>query len=702
MRKGQLASEETCRNISESKIDSHISRISDSEITVGKVDSNFIIPSHRKNIRFNSVDEYKEFLIEHKWSILDFKKNGYCRDQISFFNYILSGNMTLTREKFIEEYCNNLIPLRDIEIKYNIPYGMITFVRDHFGIKRIGHTGLKRGKEETPLSDRQKEIIYGVLLGDASRFGNGIQIKHCVDQKEYCEFLFSELKEHCSDIGINKSVSYDDRSDKVGISFSFHTRNHREIKSICNIFYVNDKKKITKELLKNVTDLSLAIWFMDDGFSSINISDDIKYLGASKIYTCSFSFEENEILVAWFNERYGIIPEIRFKDVDRNPYLHFNKSEADKLRLILYDKVIPSMKYKVDLTKRLSKHLRDNSSFDLCKGMFKKKFVELPTERQSEIVNEIFTIYRKNGFPYLNLDEESLYICFNRIMNWDNFDIFKEDKVIRSNFNSSNMIWHFQPHMFSIACRDRLSPIEIFNDDVMLKEAISCRLKFGGPCNPSGLRTILKDFNHNKSVSNFPPLIAKGVYAYFKKDISVLDFCAGFGGRLLAAIGSKNVNKYVGIDCLKENCNGLNKMIDMFAGLSSGKFKIVNSMAEEVLPLMSRGFDLVFTSPPYFDVEMYSKTDMSQSYLKYPDYSIWLNSWLAKVVEYSCKLLNKDGRIALDLSNTEKYKIEDDFLFVSKSFLKIEDIIYYEVPSITYIRGFRPTKKEKIYIFSKN
>ncbi len=703
MRKGQMASESTCINISNGKIRKHVEKICSTTVSLNKVDNNLVIPSHRKTKRFKSIDEYISILQQNRLSFEKFIKNGYCKDQIACFNFILKGKLKLTRDIFIDEYCNKLIPLKEIEKKYEIPYGCITFIREYFGIKRIGSKGLKRGLEEISLSQRQIEIIYGGLMGDMSRFGNGIKINHCLDQKDYCYFLFNELKEHCSMKEPNFTITYDDRFDTKSAIFSFYTRNHRMIRKICEEFYKNDRKIVTKNILDKLSDLSLAIWFQDDGQSVVSKSGGDKtkkYIGEAKIYTCSFNQEENEVICNWFKEKYGLVCTIRNK-TEKNLYLHFNKENSDKLRDIIRPYIVPSMFYKVNFDDMFKKYHKNNSSYDVSKLPCKQKFSFLDENKKQDIINEVFDIYRKSGFPYIVLDDESLYVSFMRIVNWDKFDVFKEKDIIKCNNNSTNIIWHYQPHMFSMASKNRLTPLEIYSDDNLFKDAIRRRLEFCGSCTPSGIRSILKYYKHNKSISNFPPFIAKGVYLFFDKEISVLDFSAGFGGRLLSAIGTENIKRYVGIDCLKENCDGHNKMIKKFSSLSRGTFLIINSLAEDVLPNINETFDLVFTSPPYFDREIYSKTDPNQSYVKFPEYSLWLKNWLLDVVLKSSKLLNKDGKIALDLSNTEDHRIEDDFIFISRNYLKVEDILYYETPSVSYLKGNVPVKREKIFIFSK-
>ena len=45
-------------------------------------------------------------------------------------------------------------------------------------------------------------------------------------------------------------------------------------------------------------------------------------------------------------------------------------------------------------------------------------------------------------------------------------------------------------------------------------------------------------------------------------------------------------------------------------------------MAEEIMPELREEYDLVFTSPPFFNTEIYSK-DISQSCNMYQEYQDW-------------------------------------------------------------------------------
>ena len=174
-------------------------------------------------------------------------------------------------------------------------------------------------------------------------------------------------------------------------------------------------------------------------------------------------------------------------------------------------------------------------------------------------------------------------------------------------------------------------------------------MRFGGTCTHSGIRGILKSYKDNRGVSNFPPPVAKYIYdILLKENSSVFDFCSGFGGRMLGALSSSNVIKYVGIDALKENCDGVEKMaIDLNS--DNKEIKIINDVAENAINHINDKFDMVFTSPPYFDNEIYSRNDINQSCCKYNKYGDWFNLWLLPLIEKSFDKLKEGGYLVLSL-----------------------------------------------------
>ena len=59
---------------------------------------------------------------------------------------------------------------------------------------------------------------------------------------------------------------------------------------------------------------------------------------------------------------------------------------------------------------------------------------------------------------------------------------------------------------------------------------------------------------------------------------------------------------------------------------------------------------MIFTSPPYFDVERYTK-DNSQSWKKYKTLNSWLDNFLFKSIEKAWKQLNSNGHMLINISD---------------------------------------------------
>lgn len=214
----------------------------------------------------------------------------------------------------------------------------------------------------------------------------------------------------------------------------------------------------------------------------------------------------------------------------------------------------------------------------------------------------------------------------------------------------------FHPQMWSARVRGR-SPIEVFENDELLRRCLAKAIGFWPDrrCwNERSVRIVVSIQNRAR-VANFRPTVARALMATLMPGGgSLLDFCAGYGGRLLAAASLKT--RYVGIDAARAQCVGLRRMN---AFLNAGA-EIVHGCAEEVLPGFERGrFDVVFSSPPYFRLERYSD-ERSQSFRRYPEYRKWITGFLEPVIQQSFTVLRRGGYLALNVSNTQHYEIAED------------------------------------------
>lgn len=102
------------------------------------------------------------------------------------------------------------------------------------------------------------------------------------------------------------------------------------------------------------------------------------------------------------------------------------------------------------------------------------------------------------------------------------------------------------------------------------------------------------------SISAFKPSVAKWIYCKLGAK-NILDFSAGWGGRLVGAMVLPNTT-YVGIDTNKDLKKGYDKMIAELGVRGRARMIYADSAKVDYSKL---NYDTVFTSPPYFTLEKY-------------------------------------------------------------------------------------------------
>jgi hypothetical protein len=147
--------------------------------------------------------------------------------------------------------------------------------------------------------------------------------------------------------------------------------------------------------------------------------------------------------------------------------------------------------------------------------------------------------------------------------------------------------------------------------------------------------------------SQFRPSAAKTIYEHFNAK-RVLDFISGWGDRLTAAMATDSLEGYVGIDPNSNLSLGYDKQIETFN--ANKEIRMIMKPAEDALLTLEYSPDLIFTSPPYFIIERYSK-DSTQSWQRYKKLDAWLDNFLFPVIEKSWNLLQTNGHMIINISD---------------------------------------------------
>lgn len=132
----------------------------------------------------------------------------------------------------------------------------------------------------------------------------------------------------------------------------------------------------------------------------------------------------------------------------------------------------------------------------------------------------------------------------------------------------------------------------------------------------------------------------------------LLDFSSGWGDRLIGAIACDI--EYVGIDpnTALQPCYDA---IRSFFGVGVDKYKTFVGKAQDINVLLrdEDGFDCVFTSPPYFNYEIYDATSTSQSSV-YKTEDMWVDHFLKPSLAGAWGKLCTGGHFIININQSNK------------------------------------------------
>jgi len=338
-----------------------------------------------------------------------------------------------------------------------------------------------------------------------------------------------------------------------------------------------------------------------------------------------------------------------------------------------------------------------------------KIYQEGDEEIKKEIVEILFQYYRKNGFPHNFLTDEQKENRIQRVMKAKN--VLLEDNYLQMNTQGLDLANSFHPHMMeAYYSRGENSPYKTYRDDDGLRDCINRWMELGNIPNPAGMRRILKTRNGTRGVVNFKPVIAKFIYDnYCSREGKILDPCSGYSGRLAGCIASNRDLHYHGIDPDGQTAVGNMEISSFFSTqydvlgerIYKYNFRFDLGCAEEIMPELNDKYDLIFTSPPFFNTEIYND-DHSQSSNRFNKYNVWLNDFLFRIVDESYRLLNDNGSLVLNVKNLAYYKIADDLCKHCENSWELEKTYHMRLSNSEFFRkNGKVWHTEPIFVFKK-
>lgn len=333
--------------------------------------------------------------------------------------------------------------------------------------------------------------------------------------------------------------------------------------------------------------------------------------------------------------------------------------------------------------------------------------------KQEAMVDEVLAIYRsKNIFPIQYYSDLGV---MNEVERCIAYKAFWDGNVVSCGAGVGTTLCNFLfPNLFDTPSQHDLdkenarSLFEKFHNDVYLKRAIKFCFSYKNGCPVptsvmGGLRLV------GSAPTNFRPMNAKAVYERFcPEGGTILDMCCGFGGRLLGALSSKKNFRYVGCDPNTETMYHLHQLGEYIEDVTGREDSYeLHCIGSEDFRGPANSVDFCFTSPPYFNLEVYSD-EPTQCYNKFPELNEWLEGYVRETVKNIGHML-KPGRVyAINIADfncgSTLVKYVDEWIRIStEEGMPLYDTVYLGVTprAGSKEQAAGELKKENILIFKK-
>lgn len=539
-------------------------------------------------------------------------------------------------------------------------------------------TKSERSTKHHPLTDEQKEVVLGTLLGDGHLLDRGVlKVSHYHGQLQYLRQIHAILAP------LSLPITYGEKQMDNGtltFGFSFQTAQHSWFKYLRGCFYPEGRRVFPRPILENLTPRSLAYWYFDDG-----------YLGDDHLPSFALgdvSDEEQREVIAALSKRFSldIYP---LSPVGHCARIGVRARSRDVFFFLVREYASPDMLYKIPQSFWPSGRkvvprtaVRHTESYILPKPMIEsaKGWGTLPPSAQDPLVRDFVTFWRKVGFPHPTPNPEEL----NILASLTDAHVIREGSVRPLQVGQSICL-SFSRHLWDAKSYGKPSPMQLFEGDDTLAAVVRYILDQGDIPNAAELRSALR-FWRRSGVYNFRPSAAKAlVDRYCRDGGTVLDPCAGWGGRLMGTLLSKAGARYIGYEPsvrTVESLVGLHGWLASYVPSCAGRAQVVNSPAEDAA--FPSGVDIVLTSPPYWKREVYDDAE-TQSAIRYPTYESWLHNFWGVVLDKSLASLRPGGWLLVNVDDFavdgEKYALVEDTKKLGRLLgLGEPEVLRYELP----------------------
>jgi hypothetical protein len=386
-----------------------------------------------------------------------------------------------------------------------------------------------------------------------------------------------------------------------------------------------------------------------------NIHTDIEHLNKQKYIN---DFIDNTLNLVLFNKTHNM------KKILKKKYSPFNDEIVESFAFYYCDRI----ENKMDTIDRLKNNIKNYA----LEFIYDKPYESIRTIKDRKLINNKY-----RGKYTFAVRRTRDYKTYNEITN-----IIIERCNAKCKFGNSKTM------------------LELSNDKNNIKNILISLYEYNLDISYKKVATSI--YKQAKMCSYFPINIVYGFIKHFNAQ-SMLDISTGWGDRLVAACLADVI--YYGADPNTCNIPFYNQMIELFGDKNKQKFTTIGFENLEI----TESYDLIFSSPPFFELEKYSE-DKGQSHLAYTTGNSWVYDFLFVCIKKAWKYLNKGGHMCLYMN--DYYKLSYCEEMVKFCIENLENCEYYGVIGVIMAHGETggeipneywdtPVKSQPLWVFHK-
>lgn len=219
-------------------------------------------------------------------------------------------------------------------------------------------------------------------------------------------------------------------------------------------------------------------------------------------------------------------------------------------------------------------------------------------------------------------------------------------------YDNINILSDYFSEKCRIKCKrhyTQYTPEDAFYNDIIRTRLIDNIIKRNQEVNNESLREELYKFY--PECSNFRLTISLSIIKYFN-GTRILDISAGWGDRLISALAYNKLEYYHGFDPSKCMEKYYDKIIKTLCDSPDDYYKYkIESIPFENAILVYK-YNLIMTSPPYFDLEVYETNNNNQSIDSAKgSLKVWFYDYLLVWLQKAWDVLDYNGHMVINIED---------------------------------------------------